>query len=47
MSTIVPFVDERGDAELISAVRAGDVDAYGALFARHVEAARRLGRPHL
>jgi len=37
-------LDERSDAELISAVRAGDVAAYGELFARHVEAARRLGR---
>ncbi|WP_205471043.1 sigma-70 family RNA polymerase sigma factor [Nocardioides sp. SYSU D00038] len=36
--------DGPGDAELISAVRGGDVDAYGLLFARHVEAARRLGR---
>ena len=33
-----------GDAELISAVRGGDVDAYGELFSRHVEAARRLAR---
>ena len=31
-----------GDADLISAVRAGDVVAYGVLFERHVEAARRL-----
>lgn len=30
------------DAELISAVRAGDNDAYGVLFARHRDAARRL-----
>jgi RNA polymerase sigma factor (sigma-70 family) len=37
-------VDEPGDAELITAVRAGDVDAYGRLFERHVEAARRLAR---
>ena len=37
-------VDAPGDAELISAVRGGDVDAYGALFERHVEAARRLAR---
>ncbi|MDP2775948.1 MAG: sigma-70 family RNA polymerase sigma factor [Nocardioides sp.] len=36
--------DAPGDAELISAVRGGDVDAYGELFARHVGAARRLGR---
>jgi RNA polymerase sigma factor (sigma-70 family) len=41
--TLVP-VDEPGDAELISTVRAGDVDAYGLLFARHVDAARRLAR---
>ncbi|HEU5037831.1 MAG TPA: sigma-70 family RNA polymerase sigma factor [Nocardioides sp.] len=32
------------DGELISLVRAGDTDAYGELFARHVEAARRLAR---
>ncbi|HEY3529979.1 MAG TPA: sigma-70 family RNA polymerase sigma factor [Nocardioides sp.] len=37
-------VDGPGDAELISAVRGGDVDAYGELFARHVDAARRLAR---
>ena len=33
-----------GDAELIAAVRGGDLDAYGQLFERHVEAARRLAR---
>jgi RNA polymerase sigma factor (sigma-70 family) len=32
------------DAELISAVRRGDTTAYGELFSRHVEAARRLAR---
>ncbi|MGB0101755.1 MAG: sigma-70 family RNA polymerase sigma factor [Nocardioides sp.] len=32
------------DGELISAVRGGDTDAYGELFSRHVEAARRLAR---
>jgi RNA polymerase sigma factor (sigma-70 family) len=32
------------DAELISAVRDGDTTAYGELFSRHVEAARRLAR---
>src|SRR3954453_13095316 len=37
-------VDGPGDAELISAVRGDDVDAYGELFARHVGAARRLAR---
>src|SRR4051812_13116551 len=35
-------IDGPGDAELISAVRGGDIDAYGELFARHVDAARRL-----
>ena len=37
-------IDGPGDAELISAVRGGDVDAYGDLFERHVDAARRLAR---
>lgn len=37
-------LQEQGDAELISAVRGGDVSAYGPLFERHVEAARRLAR---
>ncbi|MBO0847472.1 MAG: sigma-70 family RNA polymerase sigma factor [Nocardioides sp.] len=37
-------VEGPGDAELISAVRGGDVEAYGELFARHVDAARRLAR---
>src|SRR4051795_5034492 len=37
-------VEGPGDAELISAVRGGDIDAYGELFARHVESARRLAR---
>ncbi|MCW2791842.1 MAG: sigma-70 region 2 domain protein [Nocardioides sp.] len=44
MSQTLPRIDGPGDAELISAVRGGDVDAYGELFARHVDAARRLGR---
>ena len=44
MGPSVSTLDERSDAELISAVRAGDVASYGELFARHVEAARRLGR---
>ena len=43
MSVSLP-VEGPGDAELISAVRGGDVDAYGELFARHVDAARRLAR---
>ena len=37
-------IDAASDAELISAVRGGDVDAYGTLFERHVDAARRLAR---
>src|SRR4051794_981625 len=44
VASFVPAVDERGDAELITAVRAGDVGAYGELFSRHVDAARRLAR---
>jgi RNA polymerase sigma factor (sigma-70 family) len=44
VASTVPQVDQPGDAELISAVRGGDVDAYGQLFARHVGAARRLAR---
>ena len=35
---------DAADAELISAVRGGDADAYGDLFDRHVTAARRLAR---
>ena len=33
-----------GDAELISAVRAGSVDAYAALYRRHLASARALAR---
>lgn len=33
---------EQEDAELLSAVRAGDTSAYGGLYRRHAEAARRL-----
>ena len=33
---------DRSDADLISAVRAGDLESYGELFARHQESARRL-----
>ena len=36
--------DTRSDAELISAVREGDLDAYGDLFDRHFLAAQRLAR---
>ncbi|WP_344156764.1 sigma-70 family RNA polymerase sigma factor [Nocardioides koreensis] len=42
MSTTAPTIEGPADAELISAVRGGDVDAYGELFQRHVTAARRL-----
>jgi len=44
VSTTLPRVDDPSDAELISAVRGGDVDAYGELFTRHVGSARRLAR---
>jgi RNA polymerase sigma factor (sigma-70 family) len=44
VSTTLPRLGEPGDAELISAVRGGDTDAYGELFGRHVDAARRLAR---
>ncbi|MBJ7358393.1 sigma-70 family RNA polymerase sigma factor, partial [Nocardioides sp.] len=36
--------DTRSDAALIAAVRGGDVEAYGLLYARHVDSARRLAR---
>ncbi len=44
MSSTLPRVDGPADAELISAVRGGDIDAYGELFARHSSAATRLAR---
>lgn len=44
MTQTLPRTDGPGDAELISAVRGGDIDAYGDLFARHVGAARSLAR---
>ena len=44
MASHISTIDGPSDGELISAVRAGDVDAYGELFARHVDAARRLSR---
>ncbi len=46
--TVTTAADEQlgapSDAELISSVRAGDVDAYGELFTRHHAAAQRLAR---
>lgn len=44
MASHLTTLDGPSDGELISAVRAGDADAYGELFARHVDAARRLAR---
>jgi RNA polymerase sigma factor (sigma-70 family) len=44
MTELLSGVETPSDAELISRVRGGDTAAYGELFARHVEAARRLGR---
>ena len=44
MSSTLPRVDGPADAELISAVRGGDLDAYGELFARHSDAATRLAQ---
>ena len=37
-----PSPDTRSDQQLITAVRGGDTEAYGVLYARHVGAARRL-----
>jgi RNA polymerase sigma factor (sigma-70 family) len=39
-----PNPHQLSDPELIAAVRGGDVDAFGPLYTRHVEAARRLAR---
>ncbi len=44
MTELLSGVEAPSDAELISAVRGGDLDAYGDLFERHVHAARRLAR---
>lgn len=44
MAEMLNDLDSPSDAELISRVRGGDLDAYGQLFGRHVEAARRLAR---
>src|SRR5882757_1545944 len=40
----VATTSEPSDAELITAVRAGDRDAYGVLWGRHETAARNLAR---
>jgi RNA polymerase sigma factor (sigma-70 family) len=47
MSVLLPRMaehDEPGDAELIDAVRSGDLDAYGLLYRRHTASARALAR---
>jgi RNA polymerase sigma factor (sigma-70 family) len=44
MTEPLSSIQAPSDAELISAVRGGDVAAYGELFERHVGAARRLAR---
>jgi RNA polymerase sigma factor (sigma-70 family) len=44
VASSLPTLESPSDGELISAVRGGDADAYGELFARHVHAARRLAR---
>lgn len=44
MSELLNEVAEASDAELIVAVRAGDTQAYGALFGRHRDAATRMAR---
>ena len=44
MTATTGVLDERDDAALIALVRGGDTDAYGVLFERHVDAARRLAR---
>ena len=44
MTVTTGVLSERDDAALIAAVRGGDTDAYGVLFERHVDAARRLAR---
>lgn len=44
MSEAVEQRVEQGDAELIAAVRGGDINAYGQLFERHRDAAFRLAR---
>jgi RNA polymerase sigma factor (sigma-70 family) len=44
MTDLLSDVETPSDAELISRVRGGDVAAYGELFSRHKDAARRLAR---
>ena len=44
MTVTTGLLDGRDDASLIAAVREGDTEAYGVLFERHVDSARRLAR---
>ncbi len=44
MTELLSSQDVRSDAELIALVRGGDNDAFGELYTRHVDAARRLAR---
>lgn len=44
MTELLSASSAPSDAELIARVRGGDLAAYGELFERHVEAARRLAR---
>ena len=44
MTELLSTEDLRSDAELIAQVRGGDKDAFGELYARHVDAGRRLAR---
>lgn len=44
MTELLSDIETPSDAELISRVRGGDVAAYGELFSRHVDAAKRLAR---
>jgi RNA polymerase sigma factor (sigma-70 family) len=44
MAEMLNNLDAPSDAELITRVRGGDVEAYGQLFERHVNSARRLAR---
>ncbi|MTD54985.1 sigma-70 family RNA polymerase sigma factor [Amycolatopsis pithecellobii] len=44
MSTVPADFDEKSDAELIAAVRNGNLAAYGTLYERHVGAAYNLAR---
>ncbi|MEV8437200.1 sigma-70 family RNA polymerase sigma factor [Actinosynnema sp. NPDC051121] len=44
MATVPAEVQGPSDAELIDSVRAGDIDAYGQLYERHVSAAHNLAR---